>query len=597
MGVNSGIGGVYALSGATFANLLTVTGGAITAGTPGVGGTIVYGATDTTGASFAPNAMSIASSNIDNAGGKVTIVKVGDSSIAISSTNNVFSGGAYVDQGQLQAGSSWGTGPIYVASGATFFLNNAGTTNTANNFFLSPGNGFAHDNASGTQGALMPGSLLLGTGQVSLTGTITCMGSPVALSAATPSAGDRITGNGTVTYFLNNQITGTGTLDLCSVPHAGAYTLQNQTASPNNWAGGLIIETPLVTPSSARTVVVNLGGTQAFTQIPHGVGAGDVLLYSGASAGSFINGSSATFNLNGLNATINGLYGYSAGNVSANVVVENTSATASTLTVGDNNASGNYGGLMTDTAHLNLSLAKTGTGTETFTAALNHHGTTTVSQGTMALSGACTITNTPSLTVASGAILDGSSLNTGGLVVGAAQSLVGLGTVGGNTAVNGTVKPFLSTIGTLSNNGNVNLNSGGAYVWSINNATGTAGSDPGWSKLNISGQLQINSSTASPFTIDVTSLTLGDVAGNAANFNPGANGSWVIATASGGISGFTGPGQFSINTAAFSNDPASSAQWSVGVVGNNLVLSFTSTPVITTTLVDQTNNAWHYCGF
>lgn len=597
VGATSGIGGVYALSGGANANLLTVTGGGITAGTAGVGGTIVYGATDTTAASFAPNAMSIASSNIDNAGGKVSIVKVGDSSIAMSSANNTFSGGAYVDQGQLQAGTSWGTGPVYVASGATFFLNNSGTISTANNFVLSPGTGFAHDNASGSQGALMPGSLLLGTGQVSLTGTITVGGVPVALSAAVPSAGDRITGNGTVTYFLNGQITGSGTLDLCSVPHAGQYTLQNQSASPNNWTGGLIIETPLTTPSSARTVVVNLGGAQTFTQIPHGAGAGNVLLYSGASSGSFINGSSATFNLNGLNATINGLYGYSAGNVSANLVVENTSATAATLTVGDNNASGNYGGVTTDSAHLNMSLAKIGTGTQTFTAALNHHGTTLVNQGTMALSGACTISNSSSLAVASGAILDASGLNNGGLTIGLAQSLVGIGTVGGSTTVNGTVQPFLGTIGTLTDSGNVILNGGGAYVWDINNATGTAGSDPGWSVLSVSGQLQISSTTANPFIIDITSLTSGDVAGNAANFNAGGSGSWVIATASGGISGFTGSGQFSINTSAFSNDPTSSAQWSVSVVGNNLVLSFTSTPVITTPLVNQTNNAGSTASF
>lgn len=591
VGVNSGIGGVYALSGGTTANLLTVTGGAITAGASGVGGTIVYGAVDTTAASFAPNAMAIASSNIDNAGGKVTLIKVGDSSIAIQSGNNTFSGGAYVDQGQLQAGTSWGTGPIYVASGATFFLNNSSTISTGNNFFLSPGTGFAHDNASGTQGALMPGALLLGGSQVSLTGTITCMGSPVSISAAAPVAGDRITGNGTVTYFLNGQITGSGTLDLCSVPHAGQYTLQNQSASPNNWSGGLIIETPLITPSSARTVVVNLGGAQTFTQIPHGAGAGDVLLYSGASAGSFINGSSATFNLNGLNATINGLYGYSLGNVSANMVVENTSPTAATLTVGDNNANGNYGGVMTDSAHLNLSLAKIGTGSQSFTAALNHHGTTTVSQGTMALSGACTITNTSSITVASGAVLDASGTSAGGLTVGAAQSLGGLGSVNGNTTINGTVKPFLATIGTLSNNGNVTLNGGGSYVWEINNAMGTAGGDPGWSVLNVSGTLQINSSSGSPFNIDITSLTTGDVAGNAANFNPNANGQWVIATAGGGVSGFTGSSQFNIVTSGFANAPTSSGQWSVSADSTHLYLNYTAINLITTPLVNTTNNA------
>ncbi len=595
LGATSGIGGVYALSGGSYANLLTLaagTGGTITAGPSGVGGTIVLGGVDITTASFAPNVMSVATAITDNNGGPVNVVKVGFSSISCSASANTFSGGLYVDQGQIQAGTSFGTGPVYIAPGATLFINDTtGTPTFNNNFFLSPGTGFAGDLASGTQGALTPGSLILGTDSLSLnssSGSITLLGAPVTLADATPAAGDRMIGNGTVTYFLNGPIVGTGTLDLCSVPHAGTYSFQNQTGTPNSWSGGLLIETPLTTPSSARTVVVSLGaGSATHTMIPHGAGAGDVMLYSGAASGSFITGSSATLNLNGYNATINGLWGYSAAGVSGNMVVENTTTTSSTLTIGDNNATASYGGVTTDTsAHL-LGLTKIGAGTQTFTGVLGYHGNTTVNGGSFALSGSATLANTPVITVAAGATFDATDL--GGFTVGAAQTLNCVGTVlGGTTIINGTVEA-LDPIGTLTvgNSGSMTFNSGGTYVWNINNATGTAGSDPGWSLLNVSGSLNLGSLGASSFTINVTSLDLTDAAGSAANFNSLANYSWPIAYAAGGISGFnnTTP-QFNIVTSAFANHPNSSAQWSVSLdgTGDYLLLKYNGFAVLTTPL-------------
>jgi len=598
LGVTSGIGGIYALdgTGGAEANLFAVatnggTGANLTAGSPGVGGSIVIGATDTTPASFAPNAIAEAAIIADNGSGPVSVVKVGSSSVALSGTNT-FSGGLYIDQGQVQAGTSFGTGPVYVASSATLFINNAGTVTFNNNFFISPGTGFAGDLASGSfQGSLMPGSIILGTGQVSLGGTMTLQGAPVAISAdVTPSAGDRIIGNNTVSYFLNGPIVGTGTLDLAAVPHACTYGFQNTSATPNSWAGGLIIESPLANPSSARTVVVQLGGS-GHTQIPHGAGNGDVLLYSGATK-AFTTSSSATLNMNGISATINGLWGFAASSSSAELIVENTSTTTSTLTIGDNNATGNYGGVTTDTASTKLlNMVKMGTGTQTFTAALSHHGSTTVNGGSFQLASGSSIPNSPLITVASPGTLDVTGIGT--LTLASAQTLDCVGAVLGNVSINGTVESADPTIGTLADTGNLTFGQNSTYIFDVSDTptaeggAGTAGTADGWSLLSASGTITINSTTANPMTINVTSLLTSGASGNAANFNPANNYSWPIAYAAGGIT-INNSSPFRILTSAFGNNANSSSQWTVSVSGNYLMLNYSGFSVITSSSTTPT---------
>jgi len=115
LGGTSGIGGIYALNGTVNPSLLTVTGGTLTAGITSAGGTIVFGGNDSTQHNFAPNVATVASSITDNSSsGKVAVVKVGVSSMSMSSSANTYSGGMYILQGQIQAGSSWGSGPIYI---------------------------------------------------------------------------------------------------------------------------------------------------------------------------------------------------------------------------------------------------------------------------------------------------------------------------------------------------------------------------------------------------------------------------------------------------------------------------------------------------
>ena len=65
--------------------------------------------------------------------------------------------------------------------------------------------------------------------------------------------------------------------------------------------------------------------------------------------------------------------------------------------------------------------------------------------------------------------------------------------------------------------------------------------------------MAITATSESRFLIDVISLLANNSAGDAQNFDPYANWSFAIATASGGITGFD-VAKFTLSTANFSND-------------------------------------------
>ena len=156
-------------------------------------------------------------------------------------------------------------------------------------------------------------------------------------------------GSGVATVNLTGQVTGAFGLETNA--SAIAVTLNNA-ADNNDYAGNTI---------TGSTSFLNLGRAN---QIPNGAAKGNVV-------------NAGTLNLNGFSETINGLSG--AG------TIDGVSGTP-TLTIGDNDASSTYSGVIKNTAGT-LALTKTGAGTMTLdgTAANTYTGATTVNGGVLVL--------------------------------------------------------------------------------------------------------------------------------------------------------------------------------------------------------------------
>ncbi len=175
----------------------------------------------------------------------------------------------------------------------------------------------------------------------------------------------------------------------------------------------------------------------------------------------------------------------------ASVIGEGTTATATgtpcTWQVGALNSSstnaGNIGGGIGE-----VSLIKEGTGTWTLSGVDTYSGSTTISNGVLALIGDTGVSNSPTISISSPGVLDVSGRNDGTLSLGTditSQTLQGNGTIRGSLVVGslGTVTPGFS-VGTLTVTNAVTL--GGAAVFELDRA-GSPNSDRIVAKLFTGG--------------------------------------------------------------------------------------------------------------
>ena len=168
---------------------------------------------------------------------------------------------------------------------------------------------------------------------------------------------------------------------------------------------------------------------------------------------------------------------------------------------------------------------------------------------------------------------------TSGVALLSGGTLGGSGSVTTATVVAGaTVSPGAG-IGTLATTGAVLWGGGGNLNWQVTDAAGTAGI--GWDLLSVGGSLDIAASASSPFKLNLWTLssTNPDVSGPAAGFNASAPASWTIASAAGGITGFTADGFQVVTTASngtggFANN-LGGGSFAVAQSGNDLQLVFT----------------------
>ncbi len=203
------------------------------------------------------------------------------------------------------------------------------------------------------------------------------------------------------------------------------------------------------------------------------------LILGGTSANPASDTGTARFGMfGGRNQTIGALIGGSAGYLS-----NNNTASASTITLGNNGDSGNFAGNIgkqtvgqaTGTGAF-INVIKVGTGTETFSGTDIYTGATTVNAGTLAITGALT---------GGGAV----TVNTNG-------ALAGTGTISGAVTVSGgAINLVDGSTGTLALSNTLALASGSSLAFEI-------GSGGASDLINVAGAI----SATGPVAVNITGL-------------------------------------------------------------------------------------------
>ena len=297
----------------------------------------------------------------------------------LTNTANTFSGGITIGStltndrfllgtGTIGAGTPgaltsgvWGTGAVTLgvtAADRAQILFNGGNT-TINNAIVV-------NSAVGNTDAA--GALRVDTGNNVIAG---------AINANLAAANFRNGGSGAGGINVTGAISGISGLTLLAGNGTGTLnvTLSN-VGTANSYAGNTTI--------SSVKETLTLG---AANQIPNGALKGNLIVTAG------------TFKMNGFSETINGLSGTGT--------VDGISGTP-TLTVGDNDSTSTFDGVITDTAGT-LALTKTGSGTLTLTNTNTYTGATNVnSGGTLIVNGS--VSTSIQTTVASGATLGGTGM-------------------------------------------------------------------------------------------------------------------------------------------------------------------------------------------
>jgi len=351
-----------------------------------------------------------------------------------------------------QLSDNGGTLGVSVDGSAIWILTNGANNYTGSTTAGAGGLGIGHDSALGS------GTLVLSNSNVFAYGADRTIANAVTHNNNTTSGfiGDySLTFSGLLTLAASaNNLTTTNSIVAGETLTFSGGVVANALTAPRAWAidgPGETVITGNFTTSTAFGVRFDItgGGTltlgtngatsnwnQAITAADVDRGtlkfiAADAIPNGAATSGGItlspelVTGDTATMDLNGFNQTISALTATSNGTV----VLDNTAATAATLTFGANNATVDFGTgagtyTITDSGAGALSLAKTGTGVATIgggagTTTLSYAGTTTVNGGILNIKTG--LNTTSGITVAGGATLN--------LFNGVADNLSGLTTL------------------------------------------------------------------------------------------------------------------------------------------------------------------------
>ncbi|MGV3663627.1 MAG: autotransporter-associated beta strand repeat-containing protein [Prosthecobacter sp.] len=305
-----------------------------------------------------------------------------------------------------------------------------------------------------------------------------------------------ITGGGgagaTAVANMVDDGTGNGTFKIASITITSAGTAYTSAPTVSMIGGGgtgAVLDAPMMAASTSGGLTktgngsLTLNGTNTYTGATV-VNAGGPLIAGNTSAFGVNSAATVdgTMRLAGRTIALGSLAGTTTG------IVENANATAATLTVGGDNTTTTYNGVLQNgTGAGSLSLIKTGTGTQTLTGTSTYTGSTTISQGTLQVG----IGSIGSLSASSAVSVNG-----------ATATLTGSGLVGGAvTVTSGFIQPGDNggaATGTLKV-GSLNVTAGGTGVLQID---GAASNDKivvlNSSGLTLDGRLSVTTSLTGP---------------------------------------------------------------------------------------------------
>ena len=365
------------------------------------------------------------------------------SNLMLGGTNTV-TGTITVNAGTLRANNTnaFNSQLVVVADTAQVYHN--GIAIYAGTYHIT-GDGVLEGDGATRLGAIR----FAGNGAIGISGTITLDNDAGISARGVTTTGATISGKITGNHKLR---LGRTTTQLGAQGN-GIIILSN---TANDWGGDTTIEEGTVKLGAANV-------------LPNGASAGNLILKNDGL--SHTNNTADTLlDLNGNSETVNGLSYDGASDL--NKLKITTGSGAPTLTVGDNDATATYAGILQN----GVSLTKMGNGSQTLTGVNTYSGGTTINAGTLALSGSGSIANTPRIVVAGGATFNVSGLSST-FALGGSQTLsnsTSTAVLNGNaTTGSGTISLTYGS-GTPSftvTNGTLTLSSG--TVAKVNN-TGSA---------------------------------------------------------------------------------------------------------------------------
>jgi fibronectin-binding autotransporter adhesin len=529
--------------------------------------------------------------------------------IGVGSANltgaNTYTGGTTVSGGTLNAlnasGSATGTGTVTINSGAFLQIGGGGTVGAVGSDIVNNGGvSFVRTDT------LTHGNLISGSGAVTVTGgatgTIVLTADNTYTGSTTVISGTLQVGNGGASGAVPGNISvntgaklvfnrsdavgysgvisgggslvkdGSGTLTLAS-----AHTF---TGNASIAAGKLTIGTTNALPTTSKLSIasgatLDVANDQTIAGFVSAVNGAVIDVTTGKSFTVALGNSSSTYggDVSGAGAWV--INGTGSGALAFTGSAAHTGGTnigsGATLDLGGGTATGSIGGDVANNGQLTFNR----TSSLTYGGIISGSGKVTHSGGATTLSGASTYTggtfvNGGKLFVSNAS---GSPTGTGLVTINSGGIFGGHGVISGGLLINagGKVAPGLAA-GHLTA-GATTFAGGGGYVFEINDASGTAGTN--WDLLSVSGILAVSATSGSPFQVGLSSLTLSNNPGLLTNFNGGLPYSWQFASATGGITGFSAAA-FSVDTSSFQN--AFTGTFSVTQTGNDLFLNYAPVP-------------------